>query len=485
MKKYILIISSFFMLSVFSSCSQRELELFPPTQDPITALNTEKQLQQVLNNAYFNVGAASAYGAEATIFGDLLGDNIFVSTGGSYLETYNFNFSSAPNQNQFSFYTTMYGAILNCNMIINNKLVANNNNVKRIKAEAYTMRGLAYFTLVNFFSPSPTSGVNQEYGVPLVLGDYNVNLAPARSTVAEVYNQIIADLAVGARDGDANSPKVLLGSNAAKILLARVYLSRRAAGDASSALELANQVIASAPANSFKPVVGAPIVGTTYVNYWMANADIVAQDQPETVWELDINPETMNQTGIGSNVSLPAAYSKQDSRRCLLANASFYATFANLDVRRGLFSNTAPNVPNDSPKGWWIGKYPRLTERGNYRRNIKVIRFSEAYLQRIEALHLLGNDTTALTELNQFAASRKGSVYTGANLQDDILNERAKELFAEGQRFLDLKRYNLAIVKPSNCAMNCNVQPGSKLYVAPVKQTYLNSNANLTQYPGY
>ncbi|WP_234109913.1 MULTISPECIES: RagB/SusD family nutrient uptake outer membrane protein [Chryseobacterium] len=483
MKKYFLILVSILLLHVSNSCSERELDLFPNNEDPIELITTEQQLQQLLNSSYFNIASANALGTEVIIFGEILGDKIFNTSNGSYLTTYNMNYSGY--QNQFEFYSKMYNLIVNANLIINNTVVKSNPNVMRIKGEAYILRGYAYYILASYYSPSPTSGVNQEYGVPIVLENYNVLIKPARATVAQVYDQIISDLKNGAIYADSQpESSVLLGQDAAKLLLSRVYLTRRASGDAQLALQLTDQLIASAPSGAFKPVTGLPIQNATYVNYFAGSSDSVAEKQPETIWELDINTLTQNATGIGSNVSLPCFFSKQDPKRSLLANNTFYTSFASTDARRGLFSNTAPAVPTAS-NGWWIGKYPRLTERGNYKRNIKILRYSEAYLNRIEALHLTNQDPQALAELNAFAASRNGNVYTGANILNDILEERSKELFAEGQRFLDLKRYNLPIVKPSNCAMNCSVQPGDKLYVLPISQISLNNNENLTQYPGY
>ena len=91
-----------------------------------------------------------------------------------------------------------YDAIMKCNIVINSTKVPASSNLTRIKGEAKILRAFAYFTLVNYYSPTPTSGINQEYGVPLVLDDYEVNIQPARATVAQVYDQIIKDLKDGA-----------------------------------------------------------------------------------------------------------------------------------------------------------------------------------------------------------------------------------------------------------------------------------------------
>lgn len=487
MKKYFLIISTLFLLVTTNSCSERDLDLTSGFSDEITGVDTEAKMQQLLNGAYLTTSSANAFGTELMIFGDLMGDKLFVSNSNpSYLNTYNFNYNST--QNDFGFYGSMYNVIVKCNMVINNNLVPATANVTRIKAEAKILRGLAYFTLVNYYSATPSSGINQEFGVPLVLTDYDVNIQPARATVPQVYDQIISDLTAGATESlQAPGNKNLLGQTAAKLLLSRVYLTRRAAGDAALALQYATDVVDNGPGLGY-----APIDKADYTKYWSAMQDDDSEGKPETIWELDLNIDTNKFTGIGSNISLPAYYNRTDSRKCLLFNQTFYSSFAATDVRRGPTTGatgllTNSGVPGtDSPKGYWTNKYPRLSNNGNYFRDIKVLRYAEAQLNQIEALYLTGQNALALTKLNTFATvSRNGSAYTGTNLLDDILTEKSKEFYGEGQRFLDLKRYSLPVVKPSNCTMNCTLPANDRLFVLPMSQGALNYNQNLTQYPGY
>lgn len=486
MKKYILIISFALALINFNSCSENELELLPPSADYAANITSEDKLQQMLNGAYFSIASVSAFGSDVLVFGDILGDKIFNTPSRAlFIQTYEYNYN--PNQNQFGFYGTLYQAIVSSNIVINNTLIKENDATKRIKGEAKILRALAYFTLLNYYSPTPTSGVNQEYGVPLVLGDYDVTIQPARATVAEVYTQIIKDLTEGMNQTADSATKVTLGADAAKLLLSRVYLTRRAAGDAQLALQYATEVADHAPNGSFKP--SEVVVLADYTNYFKGQDDAYSEGHPETIWELDLNQLSNAVLGIGSNGALPVYYASGDvTRRSLLANKTFYDSFGSAtDVRRGaintgLFSNQS--LTPDSPLGYWINKYPRLTSSGNFVRNIKILRYSEAYLNRIEALRLLGQESLALTELNAFATSRKGLTYTGADLLNDILTERSKEFYGEGQRFLDLKRYNLPVIRPSNCT-TCELQAGDKRFVLPISQNALNQNINLTQYPGY
>lgn len=497
MKKYILIVSSILGLISFNSCSDNELELLPPAADYAENINSEDKLQKMLNGAYYSIGSSSAFGSDLIVFGDILGDKIYNTTSRAlFIQTYEYNYN--PNQNQFGFYGALYQAIVSSNIVINNTLVKESNTTRRIKGEAKILRALAYFTLVNYYSPSPTSGVNQEYGVPLVLGDYDVLIQPARATVAEVYDQIIKDLTEGMSQTSNPATKVTLGADAAKLLLSRVYLTRRAAGDAQLALQYATEVIDNAPTGSFKS--SAIVNADNYNNYFRGQDDSYSENHPETIWELDLNTLSNAVLGLGSNGALPVYYSLGDNtRRSLLANKTFFDSFGSfVDIRRGgtaaspnngLFSNAA--VTPDTPAGLWINKYPRNTREKadqplvNFVRNIKILRYSEAYFNRMEALRLLGQESLALTELNTFAASRKGLTYTNStDLLTNILTEKSKEFYAEGQRFLDLKRYNLPVNRPSNCT-TCELQAADKRFVLPLSQNAINQNVNLKQYPGY
>ncbi len=516
MKKFFIIISSLVVINSANSCSDKELELYPITQDNIEDINTEDKLQKFLNASYLTVGSVSAFGTDAMAIADVLSDNAYITSAKAYSTTYNMTYSATGNDTS-SLYRSLYDAIMNCNMVINNTKVPSSTNVLRMKAEAKIIRAFSYFTLLNYFSPTPTSGINQEYGVPLVLGNYDSSIQPARATVAEVYAQIISDLNQGMAGADAEpDQKVFMSKTAAKLILSRVYLTRREAGDAQLALQYATEIVNSSPA-SF-----APIEKDKYVAYFSGLPEDGSENQKETIWELDLNPSSNLVLGIGSNLALPTLYNRiSTDRRAILFTKAFFDSFPHTDlptvngvpqsyspdVRRGSTKTTVtsattyPGVPTavqpagllttiglpvvDNPAGAWTNKYPRLTADGNFYRNIKIFRFAEAQLNRIEALYLTGQSALALTELNNFAISRGGSTYTGTNLLNDILTEKAKEFYGEGQRFYDLKRYNLPLVKGSNCVMNCNVPANDKLFVMPISQNALNYNPNLKQYPGY
>lgn len=516
MKKFLIIVSSLLVITASNSCSDNELELYPVSQDDIQDIDTEDKLQRFLNAGYLTVGSVSAFGTDAMAIADVLSENAYITSAKAYNFTSNMNYG-ALNNDTGGIYRSLYDAIMNCNIVINNAQVEDSENLTRMKAEAKIIRAFCYFTLLNYFSPAPTSGINQEYGVPIVLGNYDSSIQPARATVAEVYTQIIADLNAGMADADdAPEQKVFMSKTAAKLILSRVYLTRRAAGDAQLALQYSTDIVNNSPS------IFAPITKANYVAYFSGLAEDAAENQPETIWELDMNDASNLVTGVGSNLALPTLYNRVPAdRRAILFTKAFFDSFPHVDlpplangtpqsyspdVRRGSTKTTVtsatayPGVPTavqpagllttltlpavDNPAGAWTNKYPRLTSDGNFFRNIKIFRFAEAQLNRVEALFLTGQTATALAELNAFAISRGGSTYSEASIQN-ILTEKAKEFYGEGQRFYDLKRHNLPLVKGSNCVMNCNVPANDKLFVMPMSQSALNYNTNLKQYPGY
>lgn len=506
MKKVFLLISSLILLSAGNSCSEDDLQLLSPTSDLLDTIDSEDKLQKFLNGAYLSLGSVDAFGTNVIVVGDVLSDHLYVSTASAaaFSNTYNMNYN--PVTNDFGMYDPLYNAINNCNMVINNtkvesiptNTVENIQNIARIKAEARIARALAYFTLVNYYSPSPTSGVNQDYGVPIVLENYDSTIKRPRATVAEVYTQIISDLTAALVDAeetpidpDGAVTKTRFSKTAAKLILSRVYLTRRAAGDAQLALQYASEIVNN-------PGDFAPIVSTVaaYQAYFSGQPEANAENQPETIWELDVNDLSNGVTGLGANLALPTLYYRLSDRRALLFTKDFYDSFphsangaTSTDIRRGSATagllTTSGVVGTGQVPGAWTNKYPRLSGDGNFQRNIKVFRFAEAQLNRIEALYLTGQTAAALTALNTFAVSRGGSTYTGTDLLNDILTEKGKEFYGEGQRFLDLKRWNLPIIKNSNCTTNCNLPANSSLFVLPINQSAINANPNLLQYPGY
>ncbi|MBH1959042.1 MAG: RagB/SusD family nutrient uptake outer membrane protein [Flavobacteriia bacterium] len=469
-------------LLLLPSCSEERLNEGPVDQFPIQdAIKSENDMRSILNGAYDQYSTSTAFGADILAFGDLISDNVFITALPSDVAYRNTGFLNwSADISDFGMLDDLYDGIILANTVVNNTSLPDTPNVLNLKGEARIARAVGYFYAVAFYSPNPTSNVNQEFGVPLNLGNYDPNQQLPRATVDAVYDQIITDLttALNIMSDEAPVNKGFLSPTAARLLLSRVYLTRGKSGDYQKAIDYADQVINAASPGSLFNFVSKD----DYVKYFTSSDVTLSENQPETVWEINMNATSGENSGI--NNSLSSFYEFNGSKKRFLFRQNFYSTFASTDVRRSLFNSAA--VPTqDNPLGIWTRKYYRNTSEGPFAQNVKIFRMSEVKLNKIEALFKSGNTALALTELNNFALSRGAQGYAEVNLEN-ILNERRKEFFAEGHRFFDLKRNNLGFTKVTNCySIVCEVAPNDKLFVIPMSLRERNINLNMTQYPGW
>ena len=465
-------------LLTLSSCDEDVLDQQPVVSTIITeTINNVSDLRSYVNSGYTVLSASDILGTTYPIFGDMNSDNTFVSStnSGYYL---NFDrMSWGPNAAPLNM-AELYKAMIYSSFVINNSLEVAEDEQAELNAivgEAYIMRGYILSLLVNLYSSNPTSGEYQEFGIPMYFDYtvenfdevYNSNAQP-RSTVSEVYEQIILDLNKGLELMPNVNPssKSFLTPTAANLLLSRVYLTRGNAGDYQLAVNYADEVISNSPSSfSFMQASDLTI-------YWHASHNN-ADNQPETIWEMEYTATSNSGVNSISNFYNPGGYGS------ILFRQDFYESFDSNDKRKNLFSSAS--IPDtDSPQGIWLRKY-----RSN-QANTKVLRMSEAKLNKIEALYKLGDTGTALTLLNEFAETRglPANYYDGSDLLMQILDERRKEFCGEGYRFFDLKRNNMGYTKVTNCnSPECTILANSKWMVLPMSRTELELNLNNTQHP--
>ena len=143
-----------------------------------------------------------------------------------------------------------YRTIGNCNKVIEMGEELGENltaEEKVIVGENFYLRALSYFLLVNEFAQPYSNNPTQNPGLPLKLNSDPDDLPQSRSTVAEIYDQVVKDLkeAITYMTLPSNlSPKnsCYATKEAAEALLARVYLYME---NWEGAWEMANNVIAS------------------------------------------------------------------------------------------------------------------------------------------------------------------------------------------------------------------------------------------------
>src|SRR5690606_19600314 len=235
------------------------------------------------------------------------------------------------------------------------------------------------------------------------------------------------------------------------------------------AYNLASQVLTSSPSHF------AVVPSDEITTYFTGTGSY--DENPETIFEIEQN----SAYSLGVNAHPGVFYSNQGNHKGLLVRSWVYDLFDDTDLRQGLFL-TAGTFASDDPTGYWTRKYPRNVG-GNWLGNIRVFRMTEAKYIMMEALARKGDNTGALTLLNQHAAERGAQPYSGDALTA-VLLDKQKEFLTEGHRFYDLKRNNLGMDKLTNCGSGgCVFPANSPYFVFPISLSERLLNPLLTQHP--
>lgn len=466
MKKYIIItlIAALF----FSACKKSFLDEAPSDGVPVDqSITTEAEMQAAVTGAYASMIVTGAYGRHVPVFGDLMADNIYISSlnSGRYLvqNTYNTTVASAEPGN---IWTNLYAVIKNANVVINSG-IASSPVADQLRGEALTMRAICHFDLVRYFAKSYSVDPDAD-GVPVVT-EFDQNAKYTRSSVSDVYTQILADLnqaytlMTNTTKNTGNISKFVAKGYAAKVYL---YMGNwTAARDA--ALDVVNN-------SGFKLVDAANLVG-----YWHNPAITAAASKGETMFELNIDAATSLGTTALAYMFDQAGYGD------LLATDALYNLYGADDARKALIM---PGVRNNQPANI-VNKYPN-TNNLNDKDNIKMLRYADVLLVLAEAYYRLTDEPNALIYLNMLAQKREpgfaGYSSTGASLLEDIITERRKELAFEGDRFPDMQRLNRVIDRgPQYPAAVQTIGTDNPKRIQPIPQAERDANPNISQNDGY
>lgn len=465
----IALLSAVFIL--VSSCKKTFLDRRP--YDSVAsdiAITNVSDMQAALSGAYSNMLSANLYGRSIPLFGDLVADNVYISTINSnrYLDFFQINYT-VVDANAQGIWQSAYSTILRANNVINSS-IQGNAEIDQLRGEALAIRALMYFELVKFYAKPFTVDPNGT-GVPVIL-EYNPALKPQRNTTAEVYTRIEQDLTQAISLMTKNKSSGFFTKYAAKALLARMYEYK---ANWTGALTTAQDVINNS---------GYSLLQLNEVqSFWQNNTD--RDDKKEVLFEVVFDANN----NIGNN-SLPYFFD-QSGYGDALAAESFYNLFSNTDVRKSLFIVGSP-IRGATVKV--VNKFPNSGSAD--KDEAKVIRMSEVYLIAAEAAYQTNNETLAKTYLNAVATRRDpgftGYTSTGAALLNDILLERRKELAFEGHRYWDLARYNRDVVRinlagnyPGNVPLVLAATNFRRIFPIPQAELDANPNIRAQQNSGY
>ncbi len=311
-----------------------------------------------------------------------------------------------------------------------------------ILGEAAFLKAMSMFTLAQLYCENYSSATaNTALGVMLLEGPVDnpgdITSYVGRSSLADTYKYIednlsVAESKLASVNGEVGS--IYLTKDAVSALKARVALYK---GDFATAATVASALVDGGKyplinnLDDFNALWTNDSGQECIVQYWAGFAE---GSLPESNNYDYIEYST---SGTYSPNYIPEkwivdAYDPEDIR--------FQTWFKQLDVVYGSISG---NV-------YVFFKYPGNPElsasTSDYINKVKAFRIAEQYLIAAEANARNGNESQANKYLNELRKSRIPGYaeenYSGSELIAQIRDERTKELFGEGFRFTDLKRWN-------------------------------------------
>lgn len=358
----------------------------------------------------------------------------------------------------------------------------------RLVGEAKFLRALAYFNLVRVYG-----------GVPLVLKQTTQldGLEVPRNTVDECYEQIISDLqeAKATLPSIGQLPEGYLGratKGSATALLAKVYLTRE---------DYQNVV---------KETAEVMQMGYKLWDNYADNFDLEKENGQESIFEIQYKRNTPGVAGSNYsgfyrppfvNIKGWVGYGDNPVTR------NHYECYEEGDLRRDvnvrLYTiEEYPNMSTNYEFPCYVNKFqdlsPLAIRSQGSENNYPLLRYSDVYLMRAEALNALNpSDAEAYNCLNIVRRRAFGlnmnetsaiDIKAGLSKEeflDVILLERRREFAFEGQRRFDLLRTHK--LKEAMMAQNpvIGAVVEEKHYLLPIPVTEMDANKLLVQNTGW
>jgi hypothetical protein len=477
-------------LGLSLSACKNALDIEPQQSiDAATGYNTSQKIAAAVVGAYARLDNPRLYGSDLILVPELLAGDNYINWDGTFQ-----NYRQLRNHTQISnnsnaegIWTQAYNAINQCNLILDNLAVVTDATQKaQYEGEASFIRGTMYFELVRLYAQQyQPGGTNAQDGVPInltaVTSVEQADVKLARSTVAQVYDQVIKDL----QNAIAKLPtqNVSRASKySAEAMLARVYLQQ---GNYAAARTAANDVITNS---------GASLQGSVAAVFANRNS-------AESLFEIQQNDQNNAGTSNDGLATYFAGYSPTGDQSVLYGRGdvrvlpTFSTLYQDSDVRGtdSLSAITTKKLIYLSDGNNRVDRLRTLKWR-TYGQNIPVVRLAEMYLIRAEADVRAGNTSRALQDVN-LVRTRSGATPLTAVTLADVLLERQLELAFEGFRIHDLRRVNGIVIPavPAQPAVGSTpatpfvpaVLASDARFILPIPQREINNNSNLTQNPGY
>lgn len=444
------------------------------TQSNELTLSNYDGLNKATAGAYSPLYAQSWYGAQFNLSADLRGGNAKNPTNadftsGRYKNEYFWSFSPSTTSGLWNY---AYYVISAANNVIDNldgKDVGGitKQDLDNLKAECLFLRALGHFDLVRVYAQPYSRNPETDLGVPYIKHTLS-GAKPARDKVNVVYESIIEDLLEAERimadkyvRSGVTDPKGTVTKPAIQALLSRVYLYM---GNWQKAADYATLVIKNAgyslwEKDEYKSVWGEDVTKGGEIIFCINgnNGNSYYPGFEEISWI--VNPE-----GYADVVS----------------TSDLRDLYEDDDVRSKLFISH-----ENAQDHFWTLKYPGKGLSSPDANNIVVLRLSEMYLNRAEAIYKGATITgvTALDDLNAIAEIRGASPYDTPDAEK-IFNERRKELAFEGHIVFDYARLKKSLTRVDyDGTDNKTINFPDNKWAMPIPKGECDANPNMVQNP--
>jgi starch-binding outer membrane protein, SusD/RagB family len=486
------------LLIGFAGCNDILENVEPSTSvSPDVALTSPDGVNAVRASMYSKIRESFAYTTDYFVGPSAFTDELFIRPGASRFNDYNQAIGTSGTVHLGN-WNGSYNIIQDANLLIGGveEGVMDAETLNRYRGEAYAIRAFAYHNLVRVYGYEPGNfdqGPEGNWDLGVVIRTepvFSVDDADlrSRSSVTEVYQQIFSDL--------DQARTLLAGVNAnntfateafAEGVAARAHLY---AGDWQQAADAAQRAIDLFPGDLEDTEAGV--------------AGMFFEDEgghPEALFKIVVNPDTEATTGGNTFInSGPAGYTS-DQWVSQLPTQFLLDQYDEDDYRLGWYAPCgeaqrigapAGNCTAVNDNGWSITKFNGV--RGNAVDDLPYMRLAEMYLILAEASAKATNSPLAGADaldalrdargLGPIATANPGALLSMQAFEDEILDERMRELAVEGHRFFDLKRLGRDIRFP-DASRSIKMFSDSYRILAPIGTTLRNVNPELTENPGY
>jgi hypothetical protein len=488
MKKQIKYIASICLGLVMATSCKKEL-LSPVPQTSITdatAFDTPARVANQVNSMYAALKAGAFFGGRAQVAGDIRTEEYINETTNlvTGADVWQLNATGTSQNFVKNLWAAAYSAINQCNLFIDGMAAKGTSVVGAALSanyigEARLIRAICYWKLLEHYARPYADGNGSKPGVPLRLVGIKESGASdlARSTVAEVYTQIIADLDFA----EANLPS---SYSSASLNTTRGHKNTAIAFKTRVYLGMQDYVKVVAEANKIVPQNTAPFSATTGVAHALqaniANVFASPYNTTESILSMPMsatagdNPGTQNQLGfyfVQNGSALGSAEFSLNAVSGIIANASWTAA----DARK-----TALVFTNATNGKKFVAKYKTGSPYTDW---APIIRYSEVMLNLAEALARTnaGVNARALALLNAVRQRSDPAVILAPLTQADLINaillERRIELLGEGLRNFDLMRLLQTIPAKGSIPAKAPSETG---YIWPISADELSLNSLMT-----